>query len=64
MRDAWIHLECPACLEVWESAPNALPTLGTEFECPYCESPRPVAEFVKTREGLQILGEFQDEVER
>lgn len=59
MKDAWIHLECPACQEVWESSLNALPTLGTEFGCPYCEAQHPVAEFVKTKEGLNILRDFQ-----
>lgn len=59
MNEAWIPLECPSCLEVWESALNALPPLGTEFECPYCEARHPVAEFVKTREGLKILRTFQ-----
>lgn len=64
MTGAWIHLECPSCLEVWEGAPNALPALGTEFECPYCGARHPVVEFVKTQEGLEILRSFQGETEQ
>lgn len=59
MKKAWIHLECPSCQEVWEGALNSLPELGNEFECPYCGARNSVVEFVKTKEGLKILEEFQ-----
>jgi hypothetical protein len=59
MRQAWIHLECPGCQEVWESTLDAIPALGSEFDCPYCDARRPVSEFVKTQEGLKVLEKFQ-----
>jgi DNA-directed RNA polymerase subunit RPC12/RpoP len=59
MNAAWIPLECTACDETWEATPESLPEPDTEFECPYCSDRSPVKSFVKTREGLQILEEFQ-----
>lgn len=59
MRPAWIQLECPTCGEIWESTLDAVPLLDEEFECPYCRTRNPVSEFVRTREGLKVLGEFQ-----
>lgn len=59
MTPAWIHLECPGCQEVWESTLDAVPELGGEFQCPYCRTTNPVAEFVRTKEGLSVLEEYQ-----
>lgn len=60
MQEAWIPLLCPECGEVWESPPNDLPAPGTEFVCTHCGRERPVAEFVKTKEGLEMLKEFHE----
>lgn len=59
MRPAWIQLECPSCQEIWESSLDAVPVLDTDFDCPYCRSRNPVSAFVRTKEGLEILEEFQ-----
>lgn len=58
MREAWIHLQCPDCEEQWEADPADLPAPGGEFTCEECGSRRPIAEFVKTKEGLQIHEQF------
>ncbi len=58
MSVAWIPLSCTGCDKEWEGEPASLPAPGNEFECPYCGNRRPVAEFVKTKEGLTVLEEF------
>ncbi|EMA41718.1 DUF7836 family putative zinc-binding protein [Halobiforma nitratireducens] len=58
MREPWIDLECPSCHEQWESDPADLPEPGKEFGCEHCDDRRPVSEFVKTSEGLEIHESF------
>ena len=59
MRPAWIQLECPSCGEVWESTLDAVPDLGDDFACPYCQARNSVSTFVRTKEGLKVLRGFQ-----
>lgn len=58
MQDGWIPLECTDCGTELEYSPADLPPTGNEFTCENCQSTRPVAEFVQTQEGLEMLEEF------
>ncbi|APW98314.1 hypothetical protein CHINAEXTREME_11145 [Halobiforma lacisalsi AJ5] len=58
MSTPWIDLECPSCREQWEDDPADLPAPGNEFTCEHCDDERPVSEFVKTPEGLEIHENF------
>ena len=60
MREAWIRLECPACTEQWERDPADLPAPGNEYACEHCGDERPIVEFVKTKEGLEIHENFHE----
>ncbi|RKD94704.1 DUF7836 family putative zinc-binding protein [Halopiger aswanensis] len=58
MREGWIDLECPDCGDHWEADPASLPSPGNRYTCERCESERPIAAFVKTKRGLDILESF------
>ena len=58
MREAWITLLCPDCETEWDGDPAELPAPGNEYRCEHCGATRPVVEFVKTQEGLEIHRTF------
>ena len=58
MQESWIPLECVDCGRTMEHSPTDLPAPGSDFECENCGASRPIAEFVKTKQGLKILRRF------
>lgn len=58
MHKSWVPLECIDCEEQWEQSPGELPAPDSDFECDQCGTNRPISEFVKTQQGLQILKQF------
>ena len=60
MREGWIQLECADCGEQWTADPADLPAPGNRYDCDHCGSERPIAEFAKTPQGLNILEEFHE----
>ena len=55
MHEAWIQLLCPDCEEVWEANPTDLQPPAEQFRCPYCDTERKTAEFMKATRDLEIL---------
>lgn len=60
MQEGWIQLECVDCGQQWQANPANLPAPGNEFTCDECGAERPVAEFVKTQRGYDVLAEFHE----
>lgn len=58
MHEGWIPLECISCGEQWEQSPAELPPRGSDFTCENCGELRPLADFVRTQEGLEIIEKF------
>lgn len=60
MNVVWIPLRCDECENEWEGTPDSIPAPRSKFECPYCGVKGPVADFVRSQEGMELLETHYD----
>jgi len=58
MQEAFAELTCPDCGKLWEVDANDAPAPGATFDCPDCDSRRPLSEFARTGRDLEVLREL------